>query len=156
MTAEEEALMTQLTEGPVPEAGLDEATAAVARHMVGRNVVVYYPMADGTEGRQLELTQVGQMSVAAEQPPPPEEGAPVLSSLNPTGCNKGDPSATVTASGSGFSVTATVRADGADLPTTFVDDTNLTAVYTPSHKGTIQFEVYDGELTSNSLPFEVT
>jgi len=52
----------------------------------------------------------------------------VLTSLTPATAVAGASSVTVTLKGSGFSSASQVRWDGADLPTTFVSNTQLTAV----------------------------
>lgn len=54
--------------------------------------------------------------------------APVLTSMSPTSASAGSPALTLTVTGSGFACTSLVRWNGANLATTFVSATQLTAV----------------------------
>lgn len=68
MTQQETDLMTALAGGPVAEAQLQANNQIdAATGFVGRNVTVFYPMADGTAGRQCELTQLGTLYMEQQQ-----------------------------------------------------------------------------------------
>jgi hypothetical protein len=86
---------------------------------------------------------------------PIPEGTPILSSLNPATTVVGVP-VTVTLEGRNFVSTSVVMADGAVLPTTFVDKTTLTVSGTPLVDGTSEIVVRNATYTSNALTFTVT
>ena len=74
--------------------------------------------------------------------------APVLTSLTPATAMPGASSITITLNGSGFSPASQVRWSGADLPTTFVSATQLTAVVGGSRLATSAV----AEITVHSPP----
>ena len=97
---------------------------------------------------------------------------PVLQSVAPTSVVAGDPSFTLTVTGTDFSLNSIVRWDGADRSTTFVSSTELQAaipasdvttagnvnitVFTPApgggESGPVQFTINDPASTDNPVP----
>lgn len=61
-----------------------------------------------------------------------EASTPYVESLAPAGATAADPDTTVTLTGTGFRDTSVVTYGGADLATTFVDESQLTAVFPTS------------------------
>ncbi|HJT77592.1 MAG TPA: IPT/TIG domain-containing protein [Gemmataceae bacterium] len=85
--------------------------------------------------------------------------APSISSLSPAAAGEGGPSFTLTVNGSHFQSGATVLFNGTSLATTFVSDTQLTAVVPASliaHAGTARVTVSAPAGTSGAFPFPIT
>jgi hypothetical protein len=93
---------------------------------------------------------------AGETAPPPA----TLTSLSPSSAAAGGPAFTLTVNGSGFVSGATVRWNGADRTTVFINSGQLTAEIPASDiaaAGTAQVTVVNpGAAASNALPFTVT
>ena len=94
--------------------------------------------------------------VAGPAPPPPA----TLTGLSPSSAAAGAPGFTLTVNGTGFVSGASVRWNGADRTTTFVNSAQLTAAIPASDiaaAGTAQVTVVNpGAVASNALPFTVT
>jgi hypothetical protein len=81
---------------------------------------------------------------------------PVITSLSPSSATAGGPAFTITVNGSGFSSSAVVQWNGAALPTTFVNATQLTApvpAYDIAVVGQATVSVASGGVTSNGVVF---
>jgi len=72
----------------------------------------------------------GGMALLWQSPPPPPSVSPLpsISSISPTGAPVFGPSTTITIIGSGFVSSSVAQWDSANLPTTYVSSTQLTAV----------------------------
>ena len=95
---------------------------------------------------------------------PPPTPVPTLSALQPNQTNAGAPAFTLTINGSNFISGATVRWNGADRATTFVNAAQLTAIIPASdvlNGGTANVTVFNpanvsgGGGSSNALPFTI-
>jgi subtilisin family serine protease len=90
--------------------------------------------------------------------PPPQNPVPVIGSISPTSALIGGPSFTLTVNGSNFVRGSRIRFWGADRPTTFVSDTQLTTQIDPSTvpfgtPGVSVFTPAPGGGTSAVIPF---
>ena len=83
---------------------------------------------------------------------------PTITSISPNAGVAGAGVFTLTVNGSGFDNSAQVQWNGAAIPTTFVNDTQLTATVAPSliaSPGTDEVTVSDNGATSNAATFSV-
>jgi uncharacterized protein (TIGR03437 family) len=86
---------------------------------------------------------------------------PALSNISPTSALAGSGNLMITVNGSGFSASSRVRFNGADLPTSFVSGTQLTATIPASSlaaAGTASITVFNpapGGGTSGAAPFTI-
>lgn len=163
MTQEEKDLMTALSSGPVPEDQLG-ANAEAAYHLVGRNVTVFYPMADGSEGRQCELTDLGETYVKqAEELPPgqlPILPPPTITALTPsTAPANADVEVEITGSDFSGGVTVEIGTAYGLVPTTIMP-TTISVVFEAiniEQPGTLPVKVKNGDdQYSNAVDFVVT
>lgn len=115
---------------------------------------IHASTADGQHGNT-RVTGPGDFDIVVTENAVP--GAdPGITSLAPA-AGVVDQLATVTVTGDGYVSGSTVEADGAALPTTFVDATHLTADITPTTAGTVQFTVRNpDDMESNGMAFAVT
>jgi hypothetical protein len=83
---------------------------------------------------------------------------PAVDSISPNVASSGSPQLTLTVNGAGFSPSAAVQWNGAALPTTFVSDTQLTAVVSAAllaNPGSVSVAENAGGVTTNALPFVI-
>jgi len=86
-----------------------------------------------TYSRQRELALANNTSLLWQSPPPtsPANPVPAITGISPTSAPLFGPSLTLTVNGSGFLLGSLVQWNNADLPTTFVNTTQLTALVPP-------------------------
>jgi hypothetical protein len=105
------------------------------------------------------VPSVGSIVRLAASTPTPAPAPATLTSLSPSSAVAGGPAFTLTANGSGFISGATVRWNGANRTTTFVNGSQLTAAIPATDiatAGTAQVTVVNpGAATSNALAFTV-
>jgi hypothetical protein len=109
-------------------------------------------VSDGGQPTPQTATKAFSLAVAA--------GAPVLTSLNPSTSTAGGPAFTLTVDGTNFVSNSTVRWNGSNRTTTFVNASQLTAAIPASDiasTGTASVTVANpGGSTSNALTFTVS
>jgi subtilisin family serine protease len=126
-----------------------------------RTWTVNMPATAGNYEFRLFVNNVRAASSPPVQVDPAILPSPKLSSLTPSGVMTGAAGVTLVATGSGFVAASVVRWNGADRPTTFVSNTQLSAAIPASDlavNGTAQVTVFSpapGGGTSAALPFTV-
>lgn len=88
-------------------------------------------------------------------PPPPVLTPPTIVSLAPNTSVVGQP-VVVTITGTNFTPTSTVQADGTTLPSVFVSATSITVSGTPLVDGDVVVTVTNADGVSNGVTFTVT
>ena len=110
------------------------------------------------EGRQRERVRRDVVNTIGEYeasyPPFLWQPPPVLATLDPTSGDLGA-ATTLTVTGTGFVLSSVVYAGEQALPTTYVSDTELTAVATPATPGDVAITVRNGPRASNAATFTV-
>jgi hypothetical protein len=102
------------------------------------------------EGKPLQLTADAFAGGAPWEPKDPH-----ITALDPNSEYLAAAPMTITVNGSNFEDGAVVEVDQAEVPTTFVSATQLTATYEPTVAGAVAVTVRQGEEESNSVVFAV-
>jgi uncharacterized protein (TIGR03437 family) len=114
--------------------------------------------APGTFPVMVVANSLGSSSIGFTVNPTSQSAPATISSLSPSTVYVGQPSFTLTVNGSGFTPGAAVQMNGSQLPTTFVNSTQLTATVPASFimaSGTATITVISGGVPSAGASFVI-
>jgi hypothetical protein len=140
------------------EIGLDGDNAELTPGPRGGFILVGEDAETLANHKGMVTTDLADIPGYSEEPEEPEE-PPTLTSISPDTAVIGDAAVTMVCSGSGFAVSSEVVFAGNPEPTTFVSETEVSAVVDPGlgwTAGPVDVMVRDGMSESESLPFTFT